>query len=176
VEQVQGVTAIDIVDGYTIDTCNREDIRARRMIAREAQRTAKICGKCGRSIAPSEPVYRGAVSVGGWGQRVNAAAVCSDCLGSKSKREGFFNTHCEHCGRGLRLAPRLGRYHAFCCNRCGWRYQSARQRRKRAQKRAALRCVACGDPLTAGRSDAKYCGGTCRQRAYRERAGQGARG
>ena len=171
-QQVQSVTAKDSVDGYSIDTCNR-DMRARRIVAWEAKRTAEICGKCGRAIAPGEPVWRGPVGIGGWGRTVKAVAVCSDCLGSKSKAEGFFNTHCEQCGRGLLLNPRYGRSHAFCCDRCGWQYQNDRQKRKRAQKRAALRCVACGDPLTAGRSDARYCGGACRQRAYRQRLTSG---
>ncbi|MFD8823867.1 hypothetical protein ACFV1C_16085 [Streptomyces sp. NPDC059605] len=31
-------------------------------------------------------------------------------------------------------------------------------------------CGACGKPVTAGRADSAYCGGRCRQKAYRRRA------
>lgn len=36
-------------------------------------------------------------------------------------------------------------------------------------KRVGLKCRACGKPLAAERSTARYCGPTCRSRAWREK-------
>ncbi len=36
---------------------------------------------------------------------------------------------------------------------------------------ARHRCTACGRAFTGVRSDARYCSGACRQRAYRQRGG-----
>ena len=35
-------------------------------------------------------------------------------------------------------------------------------------------CVVCGRKFRASRTDAKYCGGACRKKASRDRAGQAA--
>jgi hypothetical protein len=52
---------------------------------------------------------------------------------------------------------------AFCCDTC-------RKAAKRDSGRPTFaRCEGCGGTFEAKRRDARYCSGSCRQRAYRER-------
>ncbi|MGW1503758.1 hypothetical protein ACWCQW_35400 [Streptomyces mirabilis] len=36
-------------------------------------------------------------------------------------------------------------------------------------------CEACGEQITTGRADSRYCGAACRQKAYRRRSSTGSR-
>lgn len=55
------------------------------------------------------------------------------------------------------------------CIRCAHKQELARQLRRQA--RANRPCQGCGQRFTGARSDARYCSGACRQKAYRQRGG-----
>jgi hypothetical protein len=65
---------------------------------------------------------------------------------------------------GLRpaMAPRAGLM--VCSDRCAKRERRARRRRERQAF-----CAMCYGTFGPRRSDAKFCGNACRQRAYRRR-------
>lgn len=134
-----------------------------------------------------------------WGQRMeNRCDDCRDDPGDGSHIPHFVPTPpeelgyepgdvgwrdlgepCEACGR-----PVLALHPAFkqtppmysdrsppavvCDDRCRHEAQLARQRERRAAERRTD-CAECGETFTPARSDAKYCSGACRQRAYRKR-------
>jgi hypothetical protein len=77
-------------------------------------------------------------------------------------------TPCAHCGRlVIRGAdPRLKA--VTCSSSC----LTALTRTSDGNSGSGQACEACGTLVTSGRSDTRYCGAPCRQRAYRQRKGQ----
>jgi putative metallohydrolase (TIGR04338 family) len=75
-------------------------------------------------------------------------------------------THCLSCGMELSTVLRA---HKFCSDACRWKYHSLKRSAATAAGREKI-CEACGVEFTAGRSDAKTCSPTCRQRLKRSRA------
>jgi hypothetical protein len=75
---------------------------------------------------------------------------------------------CERCGEPF-LSVRQRRYcRAPICERAGGRARKVRWRDAHpAAGRLELECATCARPFTARRSDARYCGATCRQQARR---------
>ena len=65
-------------------------------------------------------------------------------------------------GRGRGFARAV----STCSKHCGEQGYNARRR-----KSAPTSCAGCGETFTPARSDARYCSGACRQRAYRQRNG-----
>lgn len=55
------------------------------------------------------------------------------------------------------------------CWPCARDAQLEANRAARLQARSDLVCETCGASFTPGRSDGRYCGDACRQRAYRQR-------
>lgn len=136
-------------------------------IRRRAILTALLCGRCGRDIAPKEPVHR------------RRMVSCSDCVIIQRNPEP-----CDSCGRPTwdeRSHPVvpvfdeiIGSYRRrrFCCERCQNGFYRRRRRRRIAEKRRAdgsKQCQECHDTLDGQRADARYCSSACRQRAYRSR-------
>lgn len=76
--------------------------------------------------------------------------------------------HCERCGE-LFLSVRQRRYcGAPICERAGNRARKVRWLEAHPLAGVQeLECSMCARPFTARRSDARYCGATCRQRARR---------
>jgi predicted nucleic acid-binding Zn ribbon protein len=79
------------------------------------------------------------------------------------------NDKCGGCG-----APILngtGRETVFCSDSCRTAKRNAYARSKYREKRAVepteRNCAVCGKAFVAKRSDARFCGPTCRQRASR---------
>lgn len=77
-----------------------------------------------------------------------------------------YRRSCRQCG-----AVFFSRRPAACLCGYGCSKQCVKDRRKK-NRAAALSgrrktCPACGGPVLAGRSDAKYCAAACKQKAYR---------
>jgi hypothetical protein len=91
--------------------------------------------------------------------------------------EGIRNERCRDCGRnwyelrdaGIGGFSQMRRWHAYC-HRCARPRERAHQRDRRRRPRINRPCGDCGQSFTGSRSDAAYCSGACRQRAYRQRA------
>lgn len=71
---------------------------------------------------------------------------------------------CEQCGKRL---PDLRHWRRiFCDRKCLNDYFNGLTAKARAEERARLKCVVCGEPITgAKRSHQKYCSERCRQKA-----------
>lgn len=72
---------------------------------------------------------------------------------------------CEHCGQlVIRNAdPLLKR--VTCSPSC----LTSLTRSRNGNKGSGQPCETCGEPITTGRADSRYCGSACRQKAYRRR-------
>jgi len=73
---------------------------------------------------------------------------------------------CTVCGRMVvrNGDPLLKR--VTCSHSCA----TALTRTRNGGKGSGKPCETCGQPVTTGRSDSRYCGSACRQKAYRRRA------
>jgi hypothetical protein len=94
-----------------------DNVAARRKHRRIANMDASVCGCCGRSLVPDEPVarvplYDGRSPFGG-GPRSIIELQCLDCCGDE--REVYYASHCLSCRRVVYQRPRLGRFRTFCC-------------------------------------------------------------
>ena len=181
--------ALGVTNG---DSPSAETIKRRNAFrrAREAGRTAEICGKCGRDLQPGERVYvacvwAGYAAFGGYTRRY--APVCAGCAPPSMKGEGRYydprldrcEEHpCDACGRPV-VWRTTGRDHyrrrVFCCERCRWTYHNGvrNERNARAREKA---CEVCGEGFTASRRDAKTCSPPCKQKAYRRRKQEAEKG
>jgi len=157
-----------------------EAIKASRKaasLAREAELTAAVCGECGRSLTPAEPVWLVSRWRPGWRGRRHVHS-CEGCAPEKTGNL-WFKRPCEGCGRtvwrrhlqewwfkyGCELPSHV---RTFCCERCEQGVHRAR-RRDRQPERPAPKCAACGESFAPIRRDAVTCSNACRQRAYRNR-------
>lgn len=80
-------------------------------------------------------------------------------------------TPCAACGQlVVRGAdPRLKR--VTCSVTCSVSLTSSRNARVAAANTGSGQpCETCGEQITTGRADSRYCGSACRQKAYRRRA------
>jgi hypothetical protein len=79
---------------------------------------------------------------------------------------------CRRCGR--RRYYQSGWPRDFCTDICKRQHERGlleqRRQRWRERVRPSRPYMRCGQPFTAGRSDARYCSSACRQRAYRQRS------
>lgn len=74
-------------------------------------------------------------------------------------------TPCEGCGL---LIVRHGdplMKHVTCSPSC----LTSLTRSRNGNKGSGKPCETCGEPITTGRADSRYCGSACRQKAYRRR-------
>jgi hypothetical protein len=97
-----------------------------------------------------------------------------------AQRQPERGEHGKPCGRRGDRGEQAPRRRGFIqppsrwvgyCIRCAHKQELARQRELRRQARANRPCQGCGQRFTGARSDARYCSGACRQKAYRQRGG-----
>jgi hypothetical protein len=141
--------------------------------ALEAQENAQSCGQCGKPIKADAPIWRRRIQLGRdvWDQwRQMVVPCCRDC-GARSSR---YHRSCEGCGRDVYQAMRVIPSRTFCCMKCEDSARAAEARHRRAEARGTTRtCQACGETFEPTRSDSKYCGAACKQKAYRRRVTDG---
>jgi hypothetical protein len=161
-------------------------------LARDAHKSAGLCGYCGRGLSLKEPAYLGAqVYVGmepllwspGYKPRIcqpcyERTVLCGSCAPEwlSQERSDVVTQLCAHCERSM--VSRLKRSelgNVFCSYPCKRAYydrlheeKKAEKRMKNAEKRKKV-CEVCGEEFTATRKDAKTCSPGCRQKAYRRR-------
>ena len=72
---------------------------------------------------------------------------------------------CASCGRLVIRGgdPLLKR--VTCSHSCS----TSITRSRNGGKGSGQPCESCGEPVTTGRADSRYCGSACRQKAYRDR-------
>lgn len=146
--------------------------------ARDAKETGALCGRCGRAIAPDEPIWRTRERIAR-GQTLSTN-VCRECAPEHTRKpedtfyEGEWFTiyapePCEVCGRPVVwLHYPDWRLLRCCSSRCDHRrYNRARDEAAAAARRKV--CEVCGSEFVATRADAKTCSPKCRQAAYRRR-------
>jgi hypothetical protein len=152
--------------------------RAIYRLMREAQHTARCCGKCGKAIAATAPVWIGPFrneGPFGWGTR--SVPYCRTCAPRPRYRRVWYYPEpfpCVTCGRDVYLRLTAGRVrdgivrHAIACSEACRKafYRAQYFRRKGSRERP---CEVCGEVFTQTRSDAKTCSPACRQKAYRRR-------
>ena len=136
-------------------------------------RRCEACFRCDHIFRPDEAVFRERCVVGpglfGHDFR-KVLPVCASCR----LRTCFEAEPCEHCGRLVYYTEwHLGRRRVFCCEKCPKAHHSARLAARARQRRAEARgpsrpCAACGQNFEPSRAEARFCSGTCRQRAYRK--------
>lgn len=54
----------------------------------------------------------------------------------------------------------------FCSRKCNTAYFNGLRDRANAERRAALRCVVCGEPMRAKHAGGKYCSTRCKNRFH----------
>jgi hypothetical protein len=153
-------------------------------LAREAHKTARWCGCCGRELAAKEPAYFGArVYVGMWPlywDRVSKpklckpdyqrTVLCETCAPEwlSPDRADVVTQLCAHCERPMVSPLKLSSLRrTFCSNSCQRAYDNQLRKEKRAAERKKV-CEVCGKEFTAWR-DAKTCSDACRKTASRRR-------
>ncbi len=158
----------------------------------EAQRSADLCGQCGRCLENGEAVYLAPKVYVGMAALVrqpnfHRAPVCGDCAPMDiTERTGtratiayylLVDEPCGACGRPVVFRTTRGLYNrrrdVFCCERCRWTYYNGRRNERNARAREKV-CEGCGEPFTATRRDAKTCSDACKQKVYRLRKKGGA--
>jgi hypothetical protein len=149
--------------------------RARRHalyeLIRRACRDASVCAKCGRKVAPLEPVYITKVQ---WTPYLLSGPVCYECAPEYVREwlDGAGGFTCEGCGRRMEVGyglPGQERRHSLCSEVCRYRYYNRRRSERATAARSGRSCEQCGAEFDAVRSDQRSCSGACRQRAYRLR-------
>jgi len=154
-------------------------------LAREASKTARMCGCCGRKLPSDEPTFFGAkVYVGMWvlywdrvrkpqicKPRYERTVLCGSCAPDwlSPERDDVVMQLCAHCERPMVLRLELSELQrTFCSNACRHAYHSQLRKEKRSDEREKV-CEVCGEVFTATRRDSKTCSDGCRQKAYRRR-------
>jgi hypothetical protein len=154
-------------------------------LAREARKTLRWCGCCGRELPTSEPAYFGAdVYVGmrplDWdGVRkpricqplYERTVLCGVCAPEwlSSQRDDVVTQLCAHCERPMVSRLELSELQrTLCSSPCRREYQNLARKKKRAEGREKV-CEVCGEEFAASRRDAKTCSRACKQEAYRRR-------
>jgi len=137
-----------------------------------------VCRECKRQIEQGEIAYRmreftppdSKLKRMGWhGWQTRIYYACEACAKPKIPKWRMHRLRIYECpGCNIKIGwlnkrpyswTRIGNY-------CSWRCRRKHEARK---AREALHCLECGEPLTASRTDAQYCSGKCRQKAYRAR-------
>jgi len=154
-------------------------------LAREARKSAWVCGCCGQKLFLEKPAYFGAkVYVGMWPLywdgnskpqlcklNYERTVLCGSCAPEwlSPERDDVVTQLCAHCERPMVLRLEFSELQrTFCSNRCQRAYQNQLRKEKRAEERKKV-CEVCGEEFTATRRDAKACSKACKQRAYRGR-------
>jgi endogenous inhibitor of DNA gyrase (YacG/DUF329 family) len=83
--------------------------------------------------------------------------------------ERYLEGTCGYCGKPILLSVREIRHRkvVYCSRRCARR---GLYRERAAKLKPTLTCARCGKSYTPERRSSRFCSGTCRQAAYRERA------
>jgi hypothetical protein len=155
-------------------------------LAREARKTAAVCGCCGRKLPSKEPKYFGAkVYVAMWAlywdrvrkpqickPRYERTVLCGSCAPEwlSPERDDVVTQLCAHCERPMVSRLEVSELQrTLCSDPCRQAYHNQLRKEKRAEERKKV-CKVCGKEFTASRRDAKTCpGGACKQKAYRWR-------
>ena len=177
---------------------DRDDHGARtavevRDLREQAARSATVCADCFQPLAPDASVTmetRPVLTDRGT-ERWRRVPICLRCWlvnMTPSRRKSWINDRtwraksvrrcrCEACGRPLRVDR--GLYHRdlyqterVCCDDCRRSMLNARARTRRRVQHQQINCAVCGEPFTPKRDDAVTCSNRCRQRLFRQRAGQ----
>ncbi len=154
-------------------------------LAREARRTAGLCGCCAQTLYPENPAYFGVKIYVGmtpllWDQTskpriceplYKRTVLCGACAPGwlSQERDDVVTQLCGQCERPMVYrftTSELGR--TFCSDACGRVYHNQSRRERRAEQCEKV-CDVCGEEFTATRNDAKTCSPKCRQKAYRRR-------
>jgi hypothetical protein len=155
---------ISALTGATADS----DARRHHRDIRNAAATASHCAKCGRALAPGEPVWRFRMThyaLFGWSHTV--APLCEQCKGGRWYRGA---KECEGCGRPVHnQMDRVQRGRTLCSSACRIKAVSAAARSYRRHARGTKVCDSCAETFEPSRTDARFCSIACKQRAYRKR-------
>jgi hypothetical protein len=92
--------------------------------------------------------------------------VCDACVTPGEMLAATREITCKGCGLAMRAPERkAGRPDlTTCSDRCAQRVRRLRRRQKRRT------CATCGLQFKTTRSDARFCGAACKQKAFRRRA------
>jgi hypothetical protein len=85
--------------------------------------------------------------------------VCDACVTPKEQAAATRSIACKGCG--MPMLTREQWQGVTCSERCAQRERRLRNRHK------SRVCVTCGLRFKTTRTDAKFCSGACRQKAYR---------
>jgi hypothetical protein len=122
-------------------------------------------------MSEDEPAYRLAVGYSGkWHDRFGSSvgSICESCAAKLSLPPRWrAGARCSHCSRPtfVHQQPHKSTRRYVCSQECRQEANYALRRRS-AQPKA---CKSCGELFTPKRSDALYCSGACKQRAFRHR-------
>jgi hypothetical protein len=156
-----------------------------RDLAREARKTAGMCGCCGRELSRESAAYFGEkIYVGMWllywdrvskpqiyKPRYERTVLCGSCAPEwlSPERDDVVTQLCAHCERPMvSLLQFSGVHSTFCSDPCRQAYHNYLRKEKRAEERKKV-CEVCGEEFIASRRDAKTCSVKCKQKAYRQR-------
>jgi hypothetical protein len=175
---------LDEIDLAAFSCAPLEEVLAWEL-AREARKTARWCGCCGRELTPKEPAHFGAdVYVGmlplRW-YRVRKPVICkllyerTVLCGSCApewlslERDDVVTQLCANCERSMVSRLDLSSLQrTFCSDVCRNAYHNQLRKEKRSEERKKI-CEVCGEVFTATRRDAKTCSERCKQKVYRRR-------
>ena len=165
-------------------TSTPEERRERWKRQWKANKWGTTCGVCGRSLQPTDAVWRLRT---GPERYPNYTLHCTECAPKGYVRNPELYPYakpycvedvgrlvggpCDTCGRRVVQYPSFRNLWTFCCERCSWTYYNkglAEERRADRQKLSA----ACGEFFEATRSDATTCSPKCRTRLYRTRVSE----
>ena len=154
-------------------------------LAYDANRTAGLCGGCGRELSLKEPAHFGAqVYVGMepllWNRldkpqicqpRYASTVLCGSCAPEwlSPERGDVCTQLCAYCERPMVLRLKLSELgKTFCSDPCKQNYRDRLREEKRAEELKKV-CEVCGEEFIATRRDAKTCSAKCKQKGYRRR-------
>jgi hypothetical protein len=96
----------------------------RRQRRKEANKTARACGKCGTEIQPGAPIVRALISEDSslFGRSSTSTMIevqCEACLKSCGHQHWYSGRYtCNGCGRKVYQRSRYDRKRTFCCEYC----------------------------------------------------------
>jgi hypothetical protein len=150
---------------------NPSAVDAKWRLANAAARDCRHCGRCGDPIADGQAVWRDKLmlSRGPFKGSYAMAPQCARC--NKSTWRMFGQAcPCEHCGRPVHHLLRPSRRRrSFCCENCEIAVRAGVAKRHRSEARGTRPCATCGEMFEPARADGRFCGGGCKQVAYRRR-------
>jgi hypothetical protein len=156
-------------------------------------RKEKACGVCGTDELAVGYLVDGARQYPG-GRRWTRTRllICADCYAAGFDPENGYEIPAARERRRVRwyrLAGRGGQMEPKPCAACGQSVirntdpllkrvtcslacdssLSRSRNGKQGNQGSGKPCETCGEPITTGRADSRYCGAACRQKAYRQR-------